>query len=128
MRRLRRNGRFSSWLAVVALLGNALAMALPPRPAVAATAIDELLGAVVICTADGAKALAGGGGSAPVQQPSSDHCLACVTVAQAALAMIFTALLFLLLPAATPVPAWRRPSLYRLRPGGTCARAPPLFA
>jgi hypothetical protein len=122
---LRRNRRLLGWLAAIALLGNALAMALLPRPA--AAVIDDILGAVAICTADGAKTLhddgSGRGGHSP-----SDHCPACVTVAQFALAVaiVLAALVFPLLPAARP--RWERPAAFRLRLGGISARAPPLCA
>lgn len=127
MRGLRRNRRLLSWLAVIALLGNALAIALLPRPAVAVTAIDELLGTVVVCTADGAKTLHGGG-SGPGGNSPADHCPACVTVVQLALAVVPADPSFPMVPVSETTPAWEQPSLYRLRPGGISARAPPLFA
>jgi hypothetical protein len=82
MKQLRRLGRALAWLAILALLGHEALLA-APRPAARA---DGVLGPLVICTTDGAKAVPaddGTGGAAPC-----DHCPACVPLAPIALAAI----------------------------------------
>ena len=60
--------RIIAWLAIVALLGNVLAAFAPLK----ATAIfDDVLGHLVICTSDGAKAAQGD--ENPGGPKSSDH-------------------------------------------------------
>jgi hypothetical protein len=129
MRALRRQKRLLSWLAGLALLGNVLAMAFIVRPVTVASVLDDVLGPVILCTADGAKALAPGG-PGPLGHAPGGHCPACVSLAQFALAVavVLTALAFPLLPAPAPAPVWRRPPALRLRLGGISARAPPALA
>jgi len=126
---LRRQKRLLGWLAAVALLGNVLATVLLARTAAALTIFDDILGPITLCTADGAKT-APAGGPAPAEKAPADHCLACVTVAQLALAVaiIAAAFAFPLLRAGGPAPPWQRPLSLRLRLGGISPRAPPLFA
>jgi DUF2946 family protein len=126
---LRRQKRLLGWLAAVALLGNVLATALLARTTAALTILDDILGPIALCTADGAKT-APAGGPAPAEKAPADHCLTCVTVAQLALAVaiIAAAFVFPLLRAGGPAPPRQRPLSLRLRLGGISPRAPPLFA
>jgi hypothetical protein len=113
------------WLAAVALLSNMLAMAfLAPSTAVAL--VDDALGPVIICTADGAKTAPGEGGG----HSSSQHCPACTLLAPFAhaVAIAVTAANF-------PPPLSARPALQlppspavHLSLGGIRSRAPPLSA
>ena len=91
--------------------------------------VDEVLGALIICTSDGARGASHGGGS-PVHNPA-DHCPACVTLAKVA----FTAVLVLLAVIAFPLPIAGQRIPIRFRPlvphlglGGIGSRAPPLLA
>jgi Protein of unknown function (DUF2946) len=126
---LRRQKRLLGWLAAIALLGNVLATALLARTAAALTILDDVLGPITLCTADGAKT-APAGGPGPAEKAPADHCPACVTVAQLALAIAIIAAVFAfpLLRAGGPAPPWQRPLSLRLRLGGISPRAPPLFA
>jgi hypothetical protein len=113
-----------SWLAAIALLGNALAMAfLVPVTAVAL--VDDILGPIVLCTADGAKTVPGhgSGGNAP-----SNHCPACVTTAQFVLAVVLVVspVAFPALSAQGPLPRQPRALALHLGRGGIRPRAPPL--
>jgi hypothetical protein len=115
-----------SWLAAIALLGNALAMTvLVPSTAVAL--LDDILGPVVLCTADGAKTVPGGGsgGHAP-----SQHCPACVTTAQFvfAVVLVLSAIAFPVLSTQRPAPLQSCASALHLGRGGIRPRAPPLSA
>src|SRR5262245_42557676 len=96
---VRRHKRILGWLAIIALLSNVLAS--PSLvPSMAASLVDDVLGPLVICTADGAKAAPGHGGAGG--QMPANHCPACVTVVQfvLAVAIILTAIAFSLSPAA----------------------------
>lgn len=128
MGRLRRQKRLLGWLAAVALLGNVLAAALIVRTAAALTSLEDILGPITLCTADGART-APAGIPGPAEKAPADHCLACVTVAQLALALaaIAVAFAFPLLRAGGPAPPWQRPPSLRLRLGGISPRAPPLL-
>lgn len=126
---LRRNKRVLGWLAAIALVSNVLAMALLARSTAAFTILDDILGPITLCTADGANTLPGGG-SGPAEHSPSEHCPACVTVAQFALAVaiILAVIAFPPLPAVRLVPVWAGPPVLRLRLGGASPRAPPLSA
>jgi hypothetical protein len=126
---LRRQKRLLGWLAAIALLGNVLATALLARTTAALTILDDILGPIALCTADGAKT-APAGGPAPAEKAPADHCLACVTVAQLALAIAIIAAVFAFpfLRTGGPAPPWQSPLALRLRLGGISPRAPPLFA
>lgn len=125
----RRQRRLLGWLAAIALLANVLATALLAHTSAALTILDGVLGPITLCTADGAKT-GPAGGPGPAEKAPADHCLACVTVAQIALAIavIAAAFAFPLLRAGGPAPPWKRPLALRLRLGGISPRAPPLFA
>jgi hypothetical protein len=123
----RHRRRLAAWLGAVALLINVLAgaIALPAKMALPA---DGLLGTLVICTADGARTLPGAD-DAP-QHSSTEHCAACVLVAQHALAVAF----FLGVVAFPAPDAARQPTTVTRAPsptlslGGIGSRAPPLSA
>jgi hypothetical protein len=125
MGRLRRQKRVVSWLATIALLSNMLAMAfLAPSTTVAF--VDDALGPMIICTADGAKTAPGEGGG----HPHSQHCPACTLLAPFALAVAFAAA-----PAIFPPPPSSRLAILQssaravhLSLGGNRSRAPPLSA
>ena len=97
-------------------------------PATTASLLDDVLGPLVICTADGAQAAPGHGGSGG--HAPANHCPACVTVAQfvLAVAIILTAIAFSLPPAARPTRLQLRSPAVHVSLGGVRSRAPPLFA
>jgi hypothetical protein len=127
---LRKLKRYAAWLGVMALLGNVMAGAFGYVPAKKmAPVVDEILGALVICTSDGAQDASHGGGL-PIHNPA-DHCPACVTLAKVALAtaLILLAVIAFPLPVAPrSVPIRSRRLAPRLSLGGIGSRAPPLFA
>jgi DUF2946 family protein len=125
---LRRHKRVVGWLAAIALLGNVLAIAPFIRPSTV-TVLDDILGPIVICTADGAKALSDQGSGSGDHQPCS-HCPACVMLAQFALAVavVLAAIAFPLPPTSTRVPLRARPLAFHLCRGAMRSRAPPLSA
>jgi hypothetical protein len=126
----RKYKRCLAWLGIMALLGNVMAGAFGYAPArKMVPLVDEVLGVLIICTADGAKDGSHGGGS-PIHNPA-DHCPACVTVAKVALAVALVLLAVIAFPlpvAARPVPIRSRPLAPHLSLGGIGSRAPPLFA
>lgn len=128
---LRRHRRVPGWLAVLALLSNLLTMALlaPAAAAGARAHVDEILGPLVLCTADGAKTAVPDGGGSGGRTPS-DHCRACLTVAPYALAVaiVLTAIDFPKPPAARPAVLQSRSPAAHLARGGIRSRAPPLPA
>ena len=97
-------------------------------PSMAASPVDDVLGSLVICTADGAKVVPGSGGSG--RHVPSDHCPDCVTVKQFAfaIAVVVTAIAFPPQPAATPPRLPSRSPAVHVSLGGVRSRAPPLFA
>jgi hypothetical protein len=118
---LRRHKRGWAWLAIVALVGHAVALAATtpvPRG-------DDVLGPLVICTADGAKTAQGDG--SPDGLPPPDHCPACMPSAQFALAAAINpgALAFPTPPAPRPVPTGADPLAVHLVLGGIHSRGPP---
>ena len=127
---LRKLKRYAAWLGIIALLGNVMAGAFGYVPAKKmAPVVDEILGVLVICTADGTQDASHGGGS-PIHNPA-DHCPACVMLAKVALAtaLILLAVIAFPLPVAPrPVPIRSRRLAPRLSLGGIGSRAPPLFA
>lgn len=122
---LRRHRRVPGWLAIFALLSNVLAMALL-APAAAAPLVDDILGPLVICTADGAKTSLPHDGGSGGQTPSN-HCPACLTVAPYALAVaiVLTAIVFPQPHAAKPTRLQSRSPAVQLALGGVRSRAPP---
>lgn len=125
MRGVRRHKRAWAWLAIIALLSNMLVALAPSK---AASLVDEILGPLVICTADGAKTAQGDGGSGRHAPP--DHCPTCTLLAQfvLAVAVILTAVAFPVLAAAIPTPTGSGPLALHLSLGGIRSRAPPLSA
>lgn len=126
MRRIRNNRRWLGWIAIVAVLGNVLAFASRHTPSQAA--IDDMFGAHLNCTVDGARAQAPGGDWDRNDKPA--HCSACTLLAGFALilALAFAAIAFL-----SPLPF--RPLGFdlgtlaaHLSLGGIRSRAPPLPA
>ena len=123
---VRRHKRVLGWIAIVALVSNVLAAGLL-APSIAASPVDDLLGPLVICTADGAKMVPGNGGSR--RHNPSDHCPDCVTVKPFAFAAALadTAIAFPLQPAARLVRLPSRSPAVHVSLGGIRSRAPPLF-
>ena len=118
---LRCHKRNWAWLAIVALLGHALALGVPAGTLSA----DSVLGPLVICTADGAKPPPGDG--TPDGLPPAGHCLACLLSVQPTLAAAFAAL-----PIAFPTMHTPRPQAtgtsavaVHLVIGGIHSRGPP---
>jgi hypothetical protein len=108
-----------AWLAIVALLFNALAVLAPTK---ALQAVDDILGPLVICTQDGAQGLADDGGSP--QHPNSTHCPSC-TLAKHVILLIAMPAAEFAVPSRSeqelnPTPAARVAG--HLRPG--CIRSP----
>jgi hypothetical protein len=124
---LRRHKGVLGWIAIIALLCNAFATAALARSP-AASLVDDVLGPLVICTADGAKEAPGHG--SPGRHVPSDHCPACITVKPLALAIVIapTALDFPLARVAKPVHLQPRSPAVHVSLGGIRSRAPPLFA
>jgi DUF2946 family protein len=123
---VRRHKRVLRWLAIVALLSNVLTAGLL-APSMAASPVNDLLGPLVICTADGAKTVPGNGGSG--RHAPSDHCPDCVTVKPFAfaVAVVVTAIAFPPQPAAKPARVQSRSPAVHVSLGGIRSRAPPLF-
>ena len=124
---LRRHKGALGWIAIIALLSNVLA-ASSLVSSMATVPVDDVLGPLVICTADGAKQAPGHGGSG--RHAPSDHCPACVTVKPFVLAvvLILTGIDFPLSPASRPTRLQSRSPAVHLSLGGIRSRAPPLFA
>ena len=123
----RRHKRAWAWLAIIALLSNALAT-LSPAPLPGASLVDDVLGPLVICTADGAKENPDHGGSG--RHAPSDHCPACVPVKPLvlAVAVILTGFDFPPSPPSRPARLQSRSPAIHVSLGGVRSRAPPLFA
>jgi hypothetical protein len=119
---LRQHKRGWAWLAIVALLIHAVALSAAAR---VPRAGDGLGGALVICTANGAKVAQGDGPSDG--SPASGHCPACVPTAQVALAAGGTLepIAFPALAAPRPVAAGAPTLALHLVLGGIHSRAPP---
>jgi hypothetical protein len=124
MKYLRCHKRSWAWLAIVALLSHALALGAPT----AGPSVDSVLGPLVICTANGAKAAQGDG--TPGGSTSAEHCPACMPPVQLALAAGLTAALFIAFP--TPTMRMLRPPTIgassvavHLVIGGIHSRGPP---
>ena len=119
-----------AWIGALALLGNVLAGVFGLGALKGPLQItDDVLGALVICTAHGPQESLDGNGGAPGHKPG-EHCPACVTLAKVALAVVlaFVGIVFTL-------PSVLRPAresicLLPLRLGlaGIGSRAPPHFA
>ena len=79
---------------MVVLMSNLVAASLCPAPALHGTATDPLLGALIICTVDGAETIPADGQNAPPAQP----CQLCTTVIGPSLVPVVAALAWLLTP------------------------------
>lgn len=125
MRGVRRHQRAWAWLATIALLSNVLVALAPSK---AASLVDDILGPLVICTADGAKTAQNRGGTD--RHTPSEHCPACTLLAQFVLAVtiILTAIAFPALADAIPTPTGSGLLALHLSLGGIRSRAPPLSA
>ncbi|HEY7551152.1 MAG TPA: DUF2946 domain-containing protein [Hyphomicrobiaceae bacterium] len=129
----RQRQRVMGWLGIVAVLGNVLASVLSMAPAKAVTAVDDILGPLVLCTEHGPRAVPGSdvsGGGEDNRDGNNGHCSACTLLA-AGLAL---ALAVLVAPIAFPERIFR-PFPFRARTladhlslGGIRSRAPPLPA
>src|SRR6185503_15461500 len=74
----RRHRRGAAWLAIIALLSNVLLGSLGVAFAKASSPADELLGPLVICTANGAAVAPHDGGTQP--GTPGDHCPSCTLI------------------------------------------------
>jgi len=132
MRRIRNNRGWLSWIGVIAVLGNVLAGALCHAPAQARPAagpVDDVLGALAICTAHGAQEPQPGSGG---QDPGGkqNRCATGTLLAGLALvvALVFAAVAF------PPTSIFYQPRIGtrtladHLSLGGIRSRAPPVFA
>jgi hypothetical protein len=130
MGRLRRRKTGLAWLIAVAFLFSSLGVAFSQGLARKTSPIvDAVLGAIVICTADGASA-DGHGGAPPVHDPSR-HCPACLMFAKVALAVALVLLAigaFALMPPPRPAGSRTPRAAASLSLGGIGSRAPPFFA
>jgi hypothetical protein len=123
MQRIRNKKRWLSWIAVIAVLGNVLAGALGHVPAQAVGAIDEIVPAHLICTADGATDQAPDG--------SSTHCAICALLSTGfglIVALAFAAIAFPSTVVFHPPRFGLRTLADHLRLGGIRSRAPPVCA
>jgi hypothetical protein len=129
----RRHQRVTSWLGVIAVLGNLLAGVLCMVPAKAAGLVDDILGPLVMCTEHGPQtvpdSVADPGGGQGQQDGKSSHCTACTLLAGLAIAVALV-----LAPFAFPTRIFRRLASSartladHLSLGGIRSRAPPLPA
>jgi hypothetical protein len=114
-----------AWLAVVALLGNVLGAFAPAK---AAQVVDDILGPMIICTADGAQPLHHDGPPAGHDQ-SGFHCSSCVLIKSPALAAEIAIQTFPRPPRSTCVSSDApNAGAFRLSLGGIGCRAPPFVA
>jgi len=126
MHNLRRHRLSVAWLVVLALLGNAVLAALCAAPAKRASAVDGILGPLVICTSHGADASAPDGAPSPLLP--TEHCPACALLAKVA---VIPAPLLVSEVAAQdaaslrPMPPQARRLAEHLGPGHVRSRAPP---
>jgi hypothetical protein len=128
---MRNSRRWLSWLGVVALLGNVLAGALchmPSAAQIAAGPVDDVLGALAICTAHGAEEPATGGNQDPGGKQG--HCATCTLLAGFALivALVFAAVAFPSTFVFHRPRSGARTLADHLSLGGIRSRAPPAFA
>lgn len=104
MRLLRRHRHLVVWLAAIAIVGNALAMAVV-APSKAVALVDDILGPISLCVGDHAKTApgdgSGGGGRSQVH-----HCVACVHVAQFVLAVASAMGVLAFPPRSNDRPVW----------------------
>jgi hypothetical protein len=124
---LQRN-HFVAWLGTLALLCNGLVGSFGYGSTRPVPLTDEVLGALIICTAHG---LEGGdldSGGKPINK-RAEHCPACVTISKTALldGRGFVDIAIKLSAVIDPVPE-RAPSTARLNLGGIGSRAPPMSA
>jgi hypothetical protein len=117
-----------SWLSVAALLWSLLAGAFAPVQAKTATIVDDVLGPLIICAPDAHGSSVDGDG-VPGNRPSG-HCQACLTLAQAplAVAVVLVAIEFAAPSELPPAPSRALPRAPRLETGGVGSRAPPRSA
>ena len=103
---VRRHRRLFGVLAILALVANVVAGVLCHMPAKASVIIDDVLGVITLCTADGSGTVQHGG-SAPDQSRKADGSCTFCTVLKTlavAVALAFAAIAFpLIVPAAPPV-------------------------
>jgi hypothetical protein len=127
--RVRRHKYGLGLLGIVAILSNILAGALCHMPSTAAGVVDDVLGALVICTSDGATGVPHEG-SGPEPDKKSDHCATCTLLAGFALviALVFAAIAFPPLSIGFHVRTGVRTLADHLSLGGIHSRAPPLSA
>lgn len=121
---------YISAIVALVLLAKLIAAAICHLPATAkpTLAIDDILGAIVICTSHGAQPLLDDAGNLPDPgTPTSDHCPACNFVNVLALTFAAALLLLVFPHAAPPRPtgSWFNLLPDHLRTGSIRSRAPP---
>jgi len=114
-------------LAFVALIGGMVANAV--APAKSKQIVDDVLGALVICTSHGAQPLTSDGDTSP-STPSPEHCLICTLLGTFQVALLVLTLAFVLVPrpALKPAGACDRRLADHICFGGIHSRAPPQAA
>jgi Protein of unknown function (DUF2946) len=127
--RVRRHKYGLGLLGVLAILSNVLAGALCHMPSKAADVVDDVLGALVICTSDGATGVPHGR-SSPEPDKKSGYCASCTLIAGFALVvtLFFAAIAFPPLSIGFHVGTGVRTLADHLSLGGIRSRAPPAFA
>ena len=127
--RVRRHKYGLGLLGIIAILSNVLAGALCHMPSKTAGVVDDVLGALVICTSDGATGVPHEG-SGPEPDKKSGYCASCTLIAGFALvvALVFAAIAFAPLLVAYHPRTGVRTLADHLSLGGIHSRAPPAFA
>jgi hypothetical protein len=123
---VRRNRVLIAWMAMVVLMSNLVAALLCSAPAKHGATTDPLLGALIICTADGAEIVPANDQNAPPSQP----CQLCTTVIGPSLVPLVATLAWLLVPPIRRPFGFNARSLLQFWPcrAGLGSRAPPLSA
>jgi hypothetical protein len=124
MGRIRNSRGWLAWVAIVAVLGNVLAFA--SRHAPVQAAVDDMFGAHLNCTADGAGVPAPGDG----RSDKPGHCAACtlLTGFVFVVALAFAAVAFALVSLFRPIGFDLGTLAAHLSLGGIRSRAPPVPA
>ena len=127
MQMLRRQRRLVACLALIALMGGMAASIFAPLKS--KQIVDDVLGAMVICTSHGAQLLTPDGDSSP-STPSSEHCWMCTLLGalQAAVLVLILAFVLVPLPAIKLTSVCNRRLADHLCLGGIHSRAPPQAA
>jgi hypothetical protein len=122
---VRRNRVLIAWMAMVVLMSNLVVAVLCSAPS-KHTAADPLLGAVIICTGDGAETIPAEDQNAPLTQA----CQLCTTVIGPSLLLLIATLAWLMAPLVGRLLVFNNHGFLRPWPcrAGLGSRAPPLPA